>query len=534
MKNRLFQHTGQLVLFLLKRDRFVIPIWIMGILFFTYSVAAVFPDLYQTAEERQSIAATMNNPAIIAMVGPGYGLDNYTPGAMMAHQMLLFTAIAAAIMSILLVTRHLRADEEEGRIELIRSFPVGRLANISASFIVLAFVNVALALIIGFGLAVMKIESMDLEGSLLYGAAIGAGGFIFTGLTAIFNQLTQNARSSLGLSFSALGGFYLLRALGDIDQSGLSWFSPFGYVTGTKVYVENDWLPIFAAAGIGLFFAAAAFYLQSIRDLDTGFLPAGKGRKKANKTLLSPIGLTFRLQRTGFICWTAGMFILGISYGAVLGDLESFFQDVDLMKNMLVPVEGYTLTEQFLPMLLSVMAMMGTIPVLMSVLKLAGEEKKGRAENIYSLAISRNRYLWSHIFLALISALFMLLAMAIGLWFAAAAVMEEPFQLSTIFKGAFAFLPALLLMISISVLLVGISAKYGALTWIYLLYSFIVVYLGNLLQFPDWMSKLSPYGYIPQIPVESMDYPAAIMMTIIAALIMVTGTFFYNKRDISG
>ncbi|WP_139785566.1 ABC transporter permease [Cytobacillus gottheilii] len=534
MKNRLFQHTGQLVLFLLKRDRFVIPIWIMGILFFTYSVAAVFPDLYQTAEERQSIAATMNNPAIIAMVGPGYGLDDYTPGAMMAHQMLLFTSIAAAIMSILLVTRHLRADEEEGRLELIRSFQVGRLANSSASFIVLLLVNIVLALIIGFGLAVMKIESMDLEGSVLYGTAIGAGGFMFAMLTAIFNQLTQNARSALGLSFSALGIFYLIRAIGDIDLSVLSWFSPFGYVTGTKVFVENDWLPLCAAAGIGLILGAAAFYLQFIRDLGTGFLPAKKGREKANKLLLSSLGLTFRLQRTGFICWIGGMFILGISYGAVLGDLESFFQDVDLMKNMLVPIEGYTLTEQFLPMLLSVMAMIGTIPVLMSILKLAGEEKSGRAESIYSLSISRNRYLWSYIILALISAFFMLSAMAIGLWSAAAAVMVEPFQLSQVLKGAFAFLPALFVMTSISILLVGISSKYGALIWIYLLYSFVVVYLGNLLQFPDWMSKLSPYGYIPKIPVENINYSAATMMTIIAALIMIAGSFLYSRRDISG
>ncbi|MDQ7862150.1 hypothetical protein RCO48_17630 [Peribacillus frigoritolerans] len=41
---------------------------------------------------------------------------------MMAHQMLLLTAMAVGIMSILLVTRHTRADEEDGRIEMIRFF----------------------------------------------------------------------------------------------------------------------------------------------------------------------------------------------------------------------------------------------------------------------------------------------------------------------------------------------------------------------------------------------------------------------------
>ena len=32
----------------------------------------------------------------------------------------------------------------------------------------------------------------------------------------------------------------------------------------------------------------------------------------------------------------------------------------------------------------------------------------------------------------------------------------------------------------------------AGLTWLYLGYSFIVVYLGGLLQFPEWMGKYRP------------------------------------------
>ncbi len=46
------------------------------------------------------------------MIGTGYGLDNYTLGAMLAHQMLVITAIFVGIMNILLVVRHTRTDEE--------------------------------------------------------------------------------------------------------------------------------------------------------------------------------------------------------------------------------------------------------------------------------------------------------------------------------------------------------------------------------------------------------------------------------------
>src|SRR5690625_6810525 len=121
----------------------------------------------------------MKNPAMEAMVGKGYGLDNYTIGAMTAHQMLLFTGIAVAIMSILFVARHTRADEEDGRIELIRSLPTGRLSNLTATISVIAGINVLLALLVGLGLYALGIESMDLYGSLLYGAALGTIGIFF-------------------------------------------------------------------------------------------------------------------------------------------------------------------------------------------------------------------------------------------------------------------------------------------------------------------------------------------------------------------
>ena len=51
-------------------------------------------------------------------VGPGYGLDNYNNGAMMAHFMLLFAAVAS-MMGILLTLPHTREDEEDGRTEMI-------------------------------------------------------------------------------------------------------------------------------------------------------------------------------------------------------------------------------------------------------------------------------------------------------------------------------------------------------------------------------------------------------------------------------
>ncbi|PSL40273.1 ABC-2 type transport system permease protein [Planomicrobium soli] len=532
MDKHLFAETGSLTRFVLRRDRLRIPIWILAFAASTLLIAVAFTDLYQNAQERQAIAETMKNPAMTAMVGPGYGLANYTAGAMMAHQMLLMTAVVVGLMNILLVTRHTRTDEEDGRIEMVRSLPVGRLSNLISALLVMVFVNIVLALVIGAGLYALEIESMDLEGSLLYGAALGAAGLLFAGITAVFVQLSQNARSVIGLSIGFLLLAYIVRAIGDIGSEAIAWLSPLGWILRAEVYVNNYWWPVLLTVGVALLLGAFALYLNSIRDLGAGFLPSRPGKTRASALLTSPFGLAFRLQRTGMLAWAAGLFLIGASYGSVLGDLESFFADVDIMQEMLVQTEGFSLTEQFIPMLMSVMAIIAAIPAIMVVLKLKGEERSERVEHVLGRAVSRNRLLGSYCLLSFIVGFVMLSLAGLGLGGVGLSVMEEELALSMFFSAALAYLPAILIMAGIAVLLVGWAPKLTGFIWLYLAFSFIVVYLGGLFQFPEWVVELSPFGHVPRIPIESANYMNLAVLTGAAAVLAALGFVGYNKRDI--
>ena len=534
MDKHLFDGTGSLVRFILRRDRVRIPLWLLGFTGVSVIIANAFTGLYQGPEERQSIAETMVNPAMTAMVGPGYGLDNYTNGAMMAHQMLLMTAVVAGLMSILLVTRHTRTDEEDGRIELIRSLPVGRLSNLQSTLIVMLIVNVLLALSTGFSLYALGIESMDLEGSMLYGAALGATGLVFAAITAVFAQLSQNARGTIGLSLTVLLLGYFVRAIGDVGNETLSWLTPLGWILRTEVYVNNYWWPVVLTVGVSVLLALLALYLNSIRDLGSGFLPSRAGRKHASKALLSPFGLALRLQRVGLIAWALGLLLLGVSYGSVLGDLESFFADIELMQDLLIQTQGFSLTEQFIPMLMSVMAMISAIPALMAVLKVKNEEKNNRIEHLLSRAVSRNRLMGSYVLLSLIVGLIMLSLSGLGLGTVGNAVMEEGLSLAMFFNAAMAYMPAILIMVGIASVLIGWVPKASGLIWVYLGYSFTVIYFGTLLQFQEWVQKLSPFGHVSRIPIESFDWPTAAVMTGVGVALLAIGFIGYNKRDIDG
>ena len=116
----------------------------------------------------------MKNPAITAMFGIGYGLDSTTRSDNGPSDE-PFTALGAAIMSILLVNRH-AGDEEEGRTEVVGSCPVEAVWP-GVALAVTCAANILLALATGIGLYALGLEGIDLPGSLLYGALIGVTGY---------------------------------------------------------------------------------------------------------------------------------------------------------------------------------------------------------------------------------------------------------------------------------------------------------------------------------------------------------------------
>ena len=450
----------------------------------------------------------------------------------MSHQMLLFTALAVAIMAIMLVVKHTRRDEEEGRIEVIRALPTGRLASLSATMLVATGASVLLAILVAIGLGVTGLQGIDWHGSILYGVSLGLTGIMFAAITAVFAQLAETSRGASAFAFGFLGLAYLLRAIGDISSEALSLISPLGLILRTQAYVNNYWWPVLVGLLLAAGLTALAFYLNSIRDLEAGFIAARPGRRQASALLQTPIGLLLRLQKTALISWAVGMFLLGASYGSVLGDIETFFSTSEFFQTMLPALEGVTLTQQFVAMLMVIMSMVGTIPALLVVLKLRAEEKAGRTEHLLSRAVSRGRLMGNHLVLAVLVALAMQLLSVVGLWSASSAVMDEPIALGTMLGASMVYMPAILIMLGVAVMLIGFWPERGVLSWLYLGYSFFTVYLGGLLQFPEWMPKLTPFGHVPNVPIADPSLLGTLLMLGLAALLFVGGFHGFGRRDL--
>lgn len=535
MGEKYFKNTRIILLLLFKQLRGKLLIWLGAIVSINLTVAAFYPQIYKDEASRLAAAMTMENPAMIAMLGPGYEMEAYlaSPGPYFANEMLLFTAIAVGIMNILLIGQSTRGDEEEGRVEIIQALVVGRVAYTNAVMIMLFVTNFVLALLLGIGLILLNIEGMDFAGAILYGAILGATGLFFGGLTAVTAQLFENVRTTTMVSLMILIITYLLRAIGDVNSEVLSLASPLGWSVRTGVFVNNDWVPVIVLTLASVIFGLIAFYLHAKRDTGAGFIAPRKGKAQANHFLLSPLGFIIWMQKTHIIAWMVAIFILSLSLGFVLGDMESYWKDIELIGEFLGDLTEEA-TEQFIALIIAIMALIGVIPVVITILRLKGEEMRNFTENIYSRAVSRKLLLGNYLLLAVIVSVLMHFAVAFGVWGGSVAVLDEPLSLIATLEAVFVYLPAMWLFAGLALFLLGWLPKFTASIWLYFSYCFFVIYLGNLLDMPEWLRNISVFEHIAQLPLEEVNYLVIVVILLITAGLALLGFVGYRKRDLMG
>ena len=124
--------VGMLLRHFLRRDRWMLLAWSVGITLLYWSQAVSVKGMYATQEEFDKAAVAMEaNTAFVAMTGPARALN--TIGGQVTWQATAFGAITIGLMSMFLVVRHTRAEEESGRDEMLRAAAVGRGATTAAT-----------------------------------------------------------------------------------------------------------------------------------------------------------------------------------------------------------------------------------------------------------------------------------------------------------------------------------------------------------------------------------------------------------------
>ena len=529
--NEMFSGTLRLARFTLRKERFYIIAWLSAFLLIASVMLITFEHQF-TEADLYGFLIMKDNPAHIALQGPFFEVDNFQVGHFYAIEMHLFTLVAVAIFNIFFIVKNTRGDEEQGRYEVLRSLPVGRLSNLNAVMLIIVAVNVLLAVSHGVLLSLLGISGITIVGAFFFGATLGATGIFFSALTALLSQLFRSARTVVGYAFIVLITSYLLRALGDVTIEILSLISPLGLPQRAEVFVSNHIWPIIIMLIYGLILYGLAYAFNIRRDIAQGLIPEKQGRSHASIFLRSSLGLIWRQTRIVLLSWAIGLFGFGAAMGGILRDAEYIAGESGAFQMLLPHSADFTAIELLVMYLNVGFVVICAAPVLIMIFKLISEEKEGRVESILSGAISRQHYLSGYILLALATSFVMPFVTGFGLWFVSLVMMEYPLKFISTIHSIMVYVPSLWVMLGLGVFAVGIIPKASVLCWVYFVYIFIVGFFGDMLNMPKWSINLSPISHVPQLPLEDMQLGTLVILTLIALVLTAIGLIFYRKRDV--
>ncbi|TCL57925.1 ABC-2 type transport system permease protein [Kineothrix alysoides] len=521
---------GRYFRFLLRRERAMSAVWIVCVAGSALLFAGMYPGLFPDKESMLTMATTMNTPAMVALMGPVYGLESMTTAVIMAQECLIWFVMAVAIMNIFFVNRHTRVDEELGRHEMLRALPVGRLTGAVTTLFGAFALNAVISIITALGFMMLHIEGVTAAGAFSYSLSMGVQGFLFAALTLLAAQLFSTSRGVTGSVFALLGLFYTMRMSGDMAGNALSIISPLGLGLRVYAFYEDNFVPILILLLEAVVTGTAALLICAGRDLGEGILPARKGREHASRFLRGELGLAWRLSRGTIFAWGLGLFALGASYGSVLGQIDAFVNDNEMIQKILNTVGSYDITNNYIVLILAIGAILSSVPVMLLAGRIHAEEKHGRLEQLFAKAVPRMKMFLAYITLALLESFLSLFLLTLGLF--TAAWSTGAVELGPLLKAGFAYLPALWVMLSLSVLLVGAFPRLTALVWVVFSYSFLMMYFGRLFDLPEWVHKLSPFGNVPQLPVQEFRLEPLIVMAALSLILGAIGVVRYGRRDI--
>ena len=526
--------TGALARLAVRRDRIGLAAGVYVIVVAVTGTAFAFKRLYPTAAGRAALAATGGgNPALRFLYGR---IDGDSIGSLTTWRYGIWAGIFAALMTIFVVIRHTRTDEEAGRLELVGSAAVGRQAALAAGLLTAAAASVVVSVLLCVAL---PLAGLPVPGAAALGLAIGCCGLAFAGIAAVAAQLTSSARSARGIALGALGVAFVLRGVGDSagasGPSWLSWASPLAWIQLTRPFAGPRWwvlcLPL-ALFGLG---TALAFALAARRDLGAGLLPDRPGRATASRLLSGPFGLAWRLEWGTLLGWVAGFVFTFWACGAAAKGIGQLFGTSSALQREFTRIGGQAaITNAYLAALMLLAGLVAAGYATSTVLRLRSEETGELAEQVLATATGRIRWALSYIVVAVAGsvALLAVAGAATGLGYGLRAG-SVGHQVAQLLGAAFAQLPATLAVAAVAVLLFGLwpeAAVPGAWTAVGL--AVAIELFGQVLQLSHWVLDISPFTHTPRLPGGTVAAAPLLWLGLAALGFTTAGLIGLARRDI--
>lgn len=513
---------GDLVRLILRRDRALLVVWIAFMALFPLLIAIATIKAYPTADDMTRFAAeSLGNPTELAARGPVFAA---TVGGLTAWACASSGVLVGGVVSMLVVVRHTRADEQAGRRELLAAGALGRHAPLAAALAVVAGANLVIAALAAAGLVGVGLPA---AGAVALGLVLGLGSLVFGAVGAVTAQLVEGAGAARGIALVVLGIAFLLAAVGDLGVAGMVWVSPLGWARHLQAFAGERWwvlaLPLLAAAVL----AAGAFALSARRDVGGGLVRPRPGPAKAGPALRGPFTLAWRLQRPSIGAWTGGMAALGVLLGAAMGSLGDQL-DTPAFQAFAATAGGGSVADVFFRFVLYVLAQVVAAATVVEALRARTQETSGLADVLLVQPVGRVRWALGNLAVTALGAALILAGLGIGAGVGHGSLWAE-------LGVTLAYLPACLVFAAIATALVGWAPRAAApVTWVLLVAAVLADVLGEFRLVDTAALQVSPFILtVTPLTAGSGLLPALATLTVSALVVAAAGLAGLRRRDIA-
>ncbi|WP_107772798.1 ABC transporter permease [Nocardioides sediminis] len=531
--------TRRLVRLAARRDRWTLPGWWLGLGFFVAATTALFADSFarggDLVEETRLVATNTGMRLIGLTSGPSVG-------GYMLHREFVTLAVLAALMGSFAVIRHTRQNEELGRAELVGSTVVGRYAGLAAGVVIAVVAEVVLALVLAAG---MVAAGLPVAGSLLAGASVASVGLVWVGVAAVTCQLSSTARGAAGIAAAALGIAFGLSGIGNmlgtVDRLGLrvtsawpSWLSPIGWGQQTRPFGDARWWPLLLALLALAALVAVAVVLAARRDVGRGLWPERTGPAGAARTLLSPAGLVWRLQRNVSAGWALSLAMFGLVFGNLteqIRGLEGSARDWWIEAGGTdVIVEAYQVS------IIQMAGMFVAIHLVQLLLRMRVDEVGGTLEPLLATGVTRTRWLGAHLAVAVTSSVALMVLFAVAMGLTTGQVLGDTGAHVRALVGAgLVQVPGILVVGAAVTAVVCVVPRWSVpISWSILLATLVVgPMFGPGLDLPAWLQDTSPFTHSPKAPAAAVTAAPLLGLTAVSLGLAAAALVSLRRRTLS-
>jgi ABC-2 type transport system permease protein len=520
-----------LVVHAARRIRVTTAIWIGALVLLGAVVVVTYRSAYDTPAERAVLAAQIEgNPSFEALFGPARDID--TVGGFAIWRINGVALLLAAVWAMFATARLTRGEEDAGHTELLAA---GALRREGPTLVALLVVGGGAAILGAVVAGALVASGLDPPDAAVVAGAQALLAATFAALTALVAQLVPSRGRTLAVAGGVLAAAYFVRVVSTgADLEWLAWASPLGW--GTRLGYAPGITPLLPFAVAVPLLGAAALVLSRRRDLGASALGYGDATVERGGPVRSAASLSRRLVLPAALGWTTGLGAYALLIGLLTRDMLDFLREspgiVEIAQQL--GIDSLDRAEGVLGFGFGVFALGVALVAAQQAAAIREEEATGRLETLLVRPLGRTRWLAGR--LVAVSGALLLVSATTGLaaWIGVVA-RGETVDAWRLAAAAANLLPPALLFLGLALAVFGLRPRAtAAAAWGLVLGTFLVEFVGSLLDLPGWLLAVSPFHHLQPAPAVDPAVGAALVMVAAGAAAAAVGVAAFRRRDLAG